>query len=66
MEQIFVKILTAIVTKLLTEKIVISLALNGIAALVSKTSTKRDDLILADFAETLGRDDIAAELRKEK
>ena len=31
MEQIFVKILTAIVTKLLTEKIVISLALNGIA-----------------------------------
>jgi hypothetical protein len=66
MEQIIVKILTGIATKLLTEKILISLALNGIAAIVSKTDTKRDDLILADFAETLGRDDIAAELRKEK
>lgn len=64
MEQIIVKILTAIVMKLMTEKVVISLALNGISAIVTKTDTKRDDKILADFAEALGRDDIAKELRE--
>ncbi len=63
MEKLIVTILTSIATKLFTEKVLISLALHGIASIVVKTDTKRDDKILADFAEALGRDDIAKELR---
>jgi len=65
LETMLIKILTKIAMSLLAERVLISLGLNTFAAIFARTKTKRDDAVLADVAETLGRPDIAEQLRKE-
>lgn len=65
LEAMLIKILVKIATSLLAEKMLISLGLNTFAAIFGRTKTKRDDAVLADAAEILGRPDIAEQIRKE-
>lgn len=63
MEALLIKVLNRLALMLLTENVIIGLALHGLAAIAKKTENKTDDKMLAEIAEALGRFDIAAQLR---
>lgn len=56
-------ILHGIAIRLLSERVIIGLALRGAKYFAQKSKTTDDDYTLADFADALGRPDIALQLR---
>lgn len=63
MEAMFIKILSGIALRLLSEKLIIGLAMHGISAIVKKTENTVDDDVFCEVAEALGRPDIADKVR---
>lgn len=63
MEAMFIKILSGIALRLLSEKLIIGLAMHGISAIVKKTGNTVDDDVFCEVAEALGRPDIADKVR---
>lgn len=59
-----VGVIHTIAIKLLSERVIIALALRGAKYFAQKTKGLDDDYILADFADALGRPDIALQLRQ--
>ncbi len=64
MESMLIKILSGIALRLLSEKLIIGLAMHGLSAIVKKTKNGVDDDIFCEVAEALGRPDIAAKVKE--
>lgn len=59
-----IAVLHSIAVRLLSERVIIGLALRGAKYYTQKSKTLDDDYILADFADALGRPEIALQLRQ--